>query len=134
MRASRPDRDTSPTRARGSANSRSSEGQAAGPRAMQDPGALPRQNGELVFQAPWEGRAFGAAVALYDTGLYPWREFADRLIAEIAAEGAAGGPETYYERWVAALEQLLLDKGIITEEELEARTAEYASGQREDHD
>ena len=26
--------------------------------------ALPRKNGELVFQAPWEGRAFGLAVVL----------------------------------------------------------------------
>ena len=26
--------------------------------------ALPRKNGELVFQAPWEGRAFGMAVVL----------------------------------------------------------------------
>ena len=26
--------------------------------------ALPRKNGELVFKAPWEGRAFGMAVVL----------------------------------------------------------------------
>ena len=24
--------------------------------------ALPRKNGELVFEAPWQGRAFGLAV------------------------------------------------------------------------
>ncbi len=34
--------------------------------------ALPRSNGELVFNVPWEGRAFGIAVALKDSGLYRW--------------------------------------------------------------
>ena len=32
--------------------------------------ALPRPNGELVFSTPWEGRAFGIAVALKNAGLY----------------------------------------------------------------
>ena len=31
---------------------------------MEGSAALPRKNGELVFEAPWEGRAFGIAVAL----------------------------------------------------------------------
>ncbi len=26
--------------------------------------AVPRRNGELVFEAPWEGRVFGMTVAL----------------------------------------------------------------------
>ncbi len=46
--------------------------------------ALPRSNGELVFNAPWEGRAFGFAFALKDGGLYQWEGFRDRLITEIA--------------------------------------------------
>ena len=32
--------------------------------------ALPRKNGELVFAEPWEGRAFGIAVALKESGTY----------------------------------------------------------------
>ena len=28
----------------------------------------PRANGELVFEAPWESRAFGVAVALHESG------------------------------------------------------------------
>ena len=30
---------------------------------MEGVAALPRDNGELVFAAPWEGRAFALAVA-----------------------------------------------------------------------
>src|SRR5215831_1472013 len=53
---------------------------------MEGTAALPRKNGELVFNAPWESRAFGMAAALYEQGLYQrWDEFRDRLIAEIAA-------------------------------------------------
>ena len=33
------------------------------------PAAPPRDNGELVFEAPWESRAFGVAVALHDAGV-----------------------------------------------------------------
>ena len=42
--------------------------------------AVPRTNGELVFEAPWEGRVFGMAVALNDQGVYPWRDFRDQLV------------------------------------------------------
>ena len=45
---------------------------------------LPRLNGELVFSAPWEGRAFGMTLALKDGGQCRWEEFRDRLIVEVA--------------------------------------------------
>ena len=41
--------------------------------------AVPRKNGELVFEAPWEARAFGLAVALSEDGLYPWKDFSHEL-------------------------------------------------------
>jgi nitrile hydratase accessory protein len=99
---------------------------------MEGETALPRQNGELVFEAPWEGRAFGIAVALNEQAVYPWRSFRDALVERIAADEAADKPSTYYERWLASLETLLLQQGIVTKAELDARVAEYASGQRDD--
>src|ERR671936_1853385 len=89
--------------------------------------ALPRQNGELVFAAPWEGRVFGMAVALHDDAAYPWDEFRDRLIAEIARAEAAGEASSYYERWLAAFERLLVDKGLVAPGELAARAAALAA-------
>ena len=53
--------------------------------------AVPRKNGELVFEAPWEGRVFGMAVALSDDEVYAWDAFRDRLVGEIAAAEAARG-------------------------------------------
>ena len=91
--------------------------------------ALPRKNGELVFDAPWEGRVFGLAVALSDRKLYPWDEFRDQLIQEIASAEAQGDPSPYYERWLTAFESLLLAKGVISPEELKARMGAYESGE-----
>ena len=98
---------------------------------------LPRKNGELVFAAPWEGRAFGMAVALTDGQRAAWETFRQRLIAEIAAAEEAGVADAqfaYYERWLAAFESFVLDAGLMTAEELDTRTNEYATGLRDDDD
>ncbi len=87
---------------------------------------LPRRNGELVFSAPWEGRAFGMAVALNEGGAYRWEEFRERLVQQIAR-----GRGAYYERWLEALESLLLAKGLVTAAELEERSAEYRALERD---
>jgi len=98
---------------------------------MDGAAALPRKNGEMGFAAPWEGRAFGLAVALSDERCYGWDDFRARLVDEI---GRRGPDAPYYESWLAALERVLVERGLVTGEELERRTAEYASGEREDHD
>ena len=99
---------------------------------MDGEASLPRSNGELIFDAPWEGRAFGLAVALNDDRVYEWREFRDQLVTEIAKDRQEGNEPRYYDQWLASLENLVLAKGLLTKEELDARTEEYASGQRDD--
>lgn len=97
--------------------------------------ALPRRNGELVFDAPWESRAFGLAVALHEARAFRWEEFQRRLIDEIAAwEREPGGEASswnYYEHWLRSFERLLVEKGICTEDELRAMMNEAAA--EDDH-
>ena len=103
----------------------------------------PRKNGEMVFEAPWEARAFGMAMVLHDRDVYPWREFSDRLAAEVSADSAAPDRSVfplpadtesrYYQQWLAALEDLVRDRGLVTAEEIEARTEEFAAGLWDDH-
>lgn len=100
---------------------------------MDEQVALPRKNGELVFEAPWEARAFGLAVALNETGLYPWRAFSQGLAAEIATAQQQGLSSSYYERWLASLEKLVIAKGLLTREELDAWTANQALIDQDDH-
>lgn len=87
--------------------------------AMSGVAALPRRNGELVFEAPWQGRAFGMALAVVERLGLPWSVFQRRLIVEIAVR-----PQTpYYECWLAALERLVLEHGIATAAEVEQAIA-----------
>lgn len=95
--------------------------------------ALPRQNGELIFEAPWEARAFGMAVALNDGRVFPWRDFSQGLAATIAAAEQHGVHSSYYERWLETLETLMLANGLLTPDELQGRTAEYAAGLHDEH-
>src|SRR5207249_5564103 len=100
---------------------------------MDEQVALPRQNGELVFAAPWEARAFGLAVALNEAGVYPWRDFSRGLAAETAAEEQQGAPASYYERWLETLEKLAIARGLVTLDELDTRTAAYVFNAHDEH-
>jgi nitrile hydratase accessory protein len=89
--------------------------------------APPRRNGELVFDAPWESRAFGLAIALHEKGLFEWEEFRSHLIAEIGGgEREPDGRWSYYARWLAALEKTLTDKGLCTPDEIGSRQSALA--------
>ena len=95
--------------------------------------ALPRKNGELVFNEPWEDRAFGLAAALTESGVSNWADFRDRLIEVSATADEHGGETGYYERWFQALERLAPVRGLVTSAELNARTAALASDQHDAH-
>ena len=94
--------------------------------------AVPRRNGELVFDAPWQGRAFGMAVALSEGGLFPWEEFRQALIREIAAAEARGGEFRYYDAWLAALEQVLAGRGLLIPEQIEEIAFQFEFGERDE--
>ena len=94
------------------------------PLDIEGPAAPPRSNGELVFAEPWESRAFGMAVALYEAGAFTWPQFQAALIARIAAweAGAAPGePYNYYRLWLAALEDVLAGLRAVSGDEVTVR-------------
>jgi nitrile hydratase accessory protein len=94
--------------------------------------APPRSNGELVFEEPWESRAFGVAVALSDSDAFEWERFRQELIAEIGTW--QGDDWSYYERWLAALEHVLLADGVLEAAEIETRMGEIEEHDHHDHD
>lgn len=100
---------------------------------IEEPIGLPRKNGEQVFEMPWEARAFGIAVALNEGGEYDWRDFSAGLAAAISAAEQEDASSGYYERWLAALEKLAVARGLVSQEEVDARDVEYTSGVRVDH-
>lgn len=80
--------------------------------------ALPRDNGELVFAAPWEARAVAVAVALVERLGVPWDEFRQRLISAIAEHP----DRPYYESWAVALERFVLAFDLASPTALDAAT------------
>ena len=69
---------------------------------------LPRDNGELVFEAPWQGRVLALALGVVEHHGLEWDVFRQHLIAAIDDD-----PERpYYESFTVALEALVADLGI----------------------
>ena len=94
------------------------------PMDIEGPAALPRSNGELVFAEPWESRAFGMAVSLYETGMFSWPQFQAVLIARIARSQGTGRGRAhwkYYEHWLGALEDVLADGGAVLADDITTR-------------
>lgn len=93
----------------------------------------PMTNGELVFEEPWQGRVFGMARLLAETGRYSWDEFRAYLIEEIGrweASAAASGSDEgyrYYDRFLAAFQALLKDKGLLDGDDIEVRFSAFAA-------
>lgn len=97
--------------------------------------AIPRNNGEPVFDAPWQSRAFGMVVGLHKAGLYPWDDFKELLIEEVAAGPRTATPPNsseYYHQWVEAFLRLLVKKGILDRDEIDTRIAQFRTGVRQE--
>jgi nitrile hydratase accessory protein len=80
---------------------------------------LPRYGAGPVFHEPWEAQAFAMALALHERGLFTWTEWAAALADEIKAAQAAGDPDngdTYYRHWLNALERLVAEKKVASDE------------------
>jgi nitrile hydratase len=84
---------------------------------MDNFGPLRRQAAEPVFHAQWERAVFAHALAMLAAGyckademrrLGEWQPPADYLRT------------TYYEKWLFALESMLIEKAVVTREELDS--------------
>lgn len=104
-------------------------------RSLVEADDIPHEDGDPVFDRPWQARSFGLAVAMSDEeGPIEWRSFQERLAGELVESEPRPDPEAvegdYYHRWLAALERLVVDEGHLTEERLRRRAAEFADGDR----
>ena len=74
-----------------------------------------------AFAEPWQAEAFSLVISLHQRGLFAWGEWAECLGREIAA-----APEReYYLSWLAALERIVVEKGLARAADLEARRAAW---------
>lgn len=86
-----------------------------------------------VFAEPWEAQAFALAVTLSEQGHFTWKEWTAALGDELngaASRGEPGDGSHYYRHWLAALEGLLMAKGLTDPEALLARKVAWAAAYR----
>lgn len=86
-------------------------------------GPIIREENEPIFHAPWERRVFALtmlAMGRIDT-LDAFRHAIEHMDPAHYLES------TYYEHWLAALETLAIENGILTKEELATGTAKTTS-------
>lgn len=94
---------------------------------------LPRDGGGPVFAEPWQAQAFALAVRLSEQGHFEWKEWAAALARELESALRRGEPDDgsrYYEHWVAALERLIVAKGLADAAALSSRKAAWADAYR----
>ena len=94
---------------------------------------LPRDTGGPVFAEPWQAQAFAMAVKLSEQGHFTWKEWATALADELKAAADLGEPDDgspYYEYWLAALERLVIAKGLSDAAALLARKEAWAEAYR----
>ena len=86
------------------------------------------------------GRASDESLDLQEHALADWEVLADAVAVALGARGLRSTDESrramedmpadeylalsYYERWIVGTEQLLVEKGILSREEIDAKLAE----------
>jgi nitrile hydratase len=81
-------------------------------------GAIAREEDEPVFHEEWEGRTMALARAMLAGSYFNLDEFRHAMES---IEPSYYLRSSYYERWLEGTITLLLEKGVITQEDFEAR-------------
>lgn len=96
-----------------------------------------RRNGELVFEQPWEARAFALAAATLNSkhiSAGSFREYLGTEIMEWEKDGHNGEELPYYRLWLRAFERLAVSNDLVDRAEVEQRFAELIEAAEHDHD
>ena len=69
----------------------------------------------LAFAEPWQARAFAIAVLASKQGCFTWSEWTHALSRELqhAPDAAQTTEAGYFDCWLAALQSLLVGKGLL---------------------
>ena len=78
--------------------------------ALRNLPGIPLDGDSLVFNEPWEARAFAMTLALHERGVFTWPQWTEALSRQISQARAAGDADlgdTYYQHCLRALESLV---------------------------
>ena len=85
---------------------------------------------DAVFAEPWQARAFALMLKLREHGHFTAIEWSTALGKALQEPGETAGPSSYYAHWLAALEALVLAKGLTDSQTLLTRKEAWADAYR----
>ncbi len=88
-------------------------------------GPIEPEENEPVFHEAWEGRVFALSTAT--GGLMPFSIDEFRFMRE-QIDPVSYLERSYYEHWLIVLERQLIESGLVSRDEIDARVAELARG------
>lgn len=91
------------------------------------PGIL-RDEADRTFDAPWQAQAFSLVVQLNKAGRFSWGEWVRVFSREIARSPSHSGEsanDTYYRQWLDALEQIVVERGLLAPGETRERASAW---------
>lgn len=107
------------------------------PEAARSGGIPLAGDGEPVFHAPWQARAFALTVTLAESGVFSWPEWTealsaacDRRASTFSAADSAAYAEQYYLAWLEALQGLVAEKGVSSLVETERLADDWKEAAR----
>ena len=86
-----------------------------------------------VFAEPWQARAFALAMKLSEQGHLTREEWTAALSNQlklVAARGETDDGSRYYHHWLAALETLVIEKGLASNAALSERKDAWSDAYR----
>ncbi len=92
---------------------------------MQGYGPIDIEQNEPVFHDDWEKRMFALFLAVFAGGHYNIDQFRHSIERMDPADYLR---TTYYEHWMSSMQRMLVEKGLVTEAEINARMADLAKG------
>ena len=92
---------------------------------MDNLGPVEVEENEPVFHENWERRVFCLTLAMLAAGYFKTDEIR-RAVEGMPADEYLG--TSYYEHWIAGLTALMLEKGVLTREELETGKSRRSDG------
>jgi nitrile hydratase accessory protein len=82
---------------------------------------MPTMNEGFVFAEPWQAHAFAMTLQLHEKGVFTWPEWAAALTHEIQLAQSLGDKDDglhYYQHWLNALEQMVIDRRLGTPDQI----------------
>jgi nitrile hydratase accessory protein len=94
--------------------------------AVPAPPGILRDETDQTFDAPWQAQAFALVVQLNKAGRFSWDEWVRVFSREIARSPSRPGEsanDTYYRQWLDALEQIVVERGLLAPGEARERAS-----------